>query len=434
MEPDRPVGDVAPRQRSLGAKLVEAAGILAATARLLPARAFRAEGEVLPEPKRVLVLNYGAVGDTIFFLPALEALRAAWPKAHLTYVADHYVGTDMLAPSGLADEYWRYSSSDLWSGAGSARRELSARIGAGAFDVAVIGLGTPLRGLGPGLFRVPMRAGHCRRVSARREGWSALRYCWWQLRRLVTRQELERRLVLNRKVWVSLDEHAVQRNLRLVEAIGIRTPAPSASKPRLVVPEEARAFARLEVPEAPGKRTVGLHLGPPGTNYAKLWPLERWAEALRRISERVPCRVVVIGGPEERARAERFASAAGLDCIVLAGHCGMLETFAAIERCEVFFSSDTGLSKAAMALGVPTVAVWGPVERSGYGVVWEPEKHEEVFHSVPCAPCVRMGSAEEGPGVLNFTNCGHHDCLNRLEAGAVVEAALRRLGTGADRP
>ncbi len=421
------VGDVAVPGRGLGAKLAEAYAVAMSTLRLLAARVFRAEGDVPAEPKRVLVLAYGAVGDTIFFLPALEALRAAWPKAKLVYVADYYVGTDMLAPTGLADEYWRYSSADLWSGAGTARRELSARIAAEGFDVAVIGLGTPLRGLGPGLFRVPVRVGHCRRVVARREGWSAVRYRLWQLRRLVARQELERRLVLNRKVWASLEEHAVQRNLRLIEALGLKTPAPAESKPRLVVPEEARSVAQRELPDAPGKRTLGLHLGPPGTNYAKLWPLERWVEALQRVAAHAPCRVVVVGGPEERERAQRFAAAYAGECVVLAGKCGMLETFAAITCCELFLSSDTGLSKAAMALGVPTVSVWGPVERVGYGIVWEPSKHAEVYHAVPCAPCVRMGTAEEGPGVLNFTNCGHHDCLNRLEASAVVETVIGRL-------
>ena len=425
------VGDVAVPTRDLGAKLAEAVDVYVRTIRLLFARPFRAEGLVPPEPKRVLVLNYGAVGDTIFFLPALEALRKAWPKARLVYVADHYVGTDMLAPTGLADEYWRYSSADLWSGAGSARRELADRIAAEPFDVAVIGPGTPLRGLGPALYRVPVRVGHCRRVSARREGWSALGYGFWRLRRLVSRQELERRLVLNRKVWASNEEHAVARNLRLISALGLPVPAPAESRPRLVVGEEARAFARRELPDAPGRRTLGLHLGPPGTNYAKLWPLERWVEALKRVGEKAPCRVAVLGGPEERERAERFAAAFGGNCLVLAGKCGLLETFAAIERCELFLSSDTGLSKAAMALGVPTVSVWGPVERVGYGVVWEPAKHEEVYHEVPCAPCVRFGTAEEGPGVLNFTNCGHHDCLNRLEAPAVAAAALRRLGVEA---
>lgn len=431
MEAFVPVGDVEPPRRGPVAKLALAADVAIRTLRLLFALPYQAEGPVPAAPKRVLVLAYGAVGDTIFFLPVLEALRKAWPKAQRVYVADYYVGTDMLAPFLLADEYWRYSSADLWSGAGSARRELCRRIAEGAFDVAVVGLGTPLRGLGPGLLRIPVRVGHIRELRPAREGWSPLRLAWWRLRRGVARQELERRLVLNRKVPAVLEEHAVRRNLRLVEALGLKVPSPGESRPRLAIPEEARAVARRELPDAPQKRTLGLHLGPPGTNYAKLWPLERWAQALRLVAARVPCRIAVLGGPEERERAARFAGVYGGDCVQLAGRLGMLETFAAIERCDLFCSSDTGLSKAAMALGVPTVSVWGPVERAGYGVVWEPDKHAEVYYGVPCAPCVRLGTAEEGPGVINFTNCGHHDCLNRLEAPAAAEAILRRLGAEA---
>ena len=80
-----------------------------------------------------------------------------------------------------------------------------------------------------------------------------------------------------------------------------------------------------------------------------------------------------------------------------------------------------------MGLGVPTVTGWGPVDRREQGAVWDRERHLEVFHEVPCAPCVQMSLPAEGSGVLNFTHCGHHDCLNRLEAEPVVEAALKQL-------
>ncbi|MBI5200051.1 MAG: glycosyltransferase family 9 protein [Elusimicrobia bacterium] len=409
-------------------KLAEAASVAVHTFRLLAARATRAEGPVPADPRRILVVAYGAVGDTIFFLPVLEALRKAWPKAKLVYVADYYVGTDMLATSGLADEYWRFSSSDLWNGTGGARRELAAKIREGAFDVVVLGPGTPLRGIAPALLGIPVRAGHLRLVSSPNREWTGPGHLLWKLRRAITRQELERRLTINYPVWLSPGEHAVERNLGLVHALGVAAPPAAESRPMLAVSDVAREAARRAVPDAPGKRTLGLHLGPPGTNYAKLWPIERWARALKLVAERLPIRVVVVGGPEERERAKRFAEAFGGECVLLAGTCGMLETFAAIARCELFLSSDTGLSKAAMAQGVPTVSVWGPVERTGYGVVWEPAKHTEVVHPVPCAPCVVMGTAEEGPGVLNFTNCGHHDCLSRLEAPLVADAVLKRLG------
>ena len=396
---------------------------------LLAAWPFRAEGEVPAEPRRILVVAYSAIGDLIFFMPALEALRTRWPKARITYVADPYPGTEEVLPAaGLADEYWKYHYRDLlWDR--TKRGELCRRIREGGFDVAVVGQGTPLRGLGPALLTIPVRVGQCRPIQGPAGIWSALRYRLWQLHRGFARQEFERRLAFNRQIWVGVDdEHTVGRNLRLAQALGISTPAPEAARPRLVIPEGPRAFAAREVPDAPGKRTLGLHIGAPASAYAKIWPPEKWAEAFRAIAARAPCRVVLLGGPDERETAGAFAAAYGGEVIDLVGRSKLLESFACIRRCELLLSNDTGLSKAAMALGVPTVAVWGPSDRPGYGIVWDRPLHAEVYRLMPCSPCVRMGLPQEGAGVLNFDNCGHRDCLNKLEPSSVVDAALRRLG------
>ena len=377
-------------------------------------------------PARILVIGYSKIGDLIFLLPALEAVRAAWPKARITFVANRYPSHLELLPAlGLIDDLWLYELVELerWG----TRREITARIRAGRFDLAIVGQASKPRAFGAGLLSVPVRVGHCVPVEPAAPGWSGPRLWLWRLRRAFGRQELERRLVLNRKVWLAADgTHAVERNLALARALGIETKPAAQAKPRLAVGEESRAKARTALGDAPGRLTVGLHLGSAATTgYSKLWPAERWAEALETVRGGTPLRVALFGGPGEEESVAAFRGRFCGEVLDFVAKQGLLETFALIERCGLFLSSDTGLSKAAMALGVPTVAVWGPVERSGYGKIWDPERHLEVYREMPCSPCVRFGLPLEGPGVINYTNCGHHDCLARLEPGAVADAVRR---------
>lgn len=407
---------------------------LDAPAECLRAAALKARFAAFPPraregaPKRVLVLGYAAIGDLIFMMPALRLLRESCPGARITFVADSYAGTrDILPASGLVDELWLYEHSELATG--RVRREIGRRVAGAGFDAVVVSQATPLRPFAAAILPIPVRIGHWRPVSAPHEGWSAPRYALWRLRRAVISGELERRLAFNRPVLVREDaEHSVSRNLRLLEPLGVRPPAAASLRPVLPVPAEAEAFAARELPDAPGLKTVGLHVGKLSSAYAKIWPAERWGETCRALAARYRLRLVLVGGPDEAGLAAPFAQAFGGPLVDLAGKCGILETFAAIRRCDLFLGSDTGMTKAAMALGVPTLTVWGPVERSGYGIVWEPEKHEEVFRPMPCAPCVRMGLRAEGSGVINFSNCGHRACLTELHPDAVAAAAIRRYG------
>lgn len=375
------------------------------------------------EPRRILVLGYAAIGDMIFFLPVLRELRRAWPKARITFVANSSPITKELIPAtGLVDEIWEV---DVEDAAPELRREVSRRIREAGFDWAVLSPPTPARFFAPALLSIPVRAGHCRPVEAPHEGWSGVRYALWRLRRALISEEFERRLALNRKVWATDPrEHTVSRNLRLLASLGLE--APKDVPPELPSNEGAARFAEERVSSLPGLKTVGLHIGSPKSQYGKVWPAEKWGEVLRRLVAEFPIRTVLLGGGDETDNAVRFAGAFGGEFVDLTGRSSLIETFAVMRRCDLFLSNDTGLAKAAMALRVPTLTVWGPSDRPGYGIRWDSELHTEVFRSMPCAPCVCMGLRQEGSGVINFSNCGHRDCLAKLEPMTVYSAVRSR--------
>jgi ADP-heptose:LPS heptosyltransferase len=88
-----------------------------------------------------------------------------------------------------------------------------------------------------------------------------------------------------------------------------------------------------------------------------------------------------------------------------------------IEGCRLFIGNDSGITHLAAALGVPTVAIFGPTDPKR----WAPRgKHVAVVRGdLSCAPCSRE----------KFLQCQEVECLNTVEVGDVL-AALSSLGIG----
>lgn len=363
-------------------------------------------------PRRVLVLGYGAVGDTIFFLPFLEALKRELEPERLVFLANASPVTRELIPAtGLADEVVLHECD------GGDRAGINRWIKGQGFDLAVLSLPAPADYFQAGLASIPARAGHCRVLPGRAGAWRKFRHA------LIV-GEYARRALLNRAAWIREgSEPASARNLRLLTALGL-PPRPASERPRLPLGPAHRAFAARELgPKT--RRRVGVHLGPPVNQYHKIWDGGRFGELLAKLSALEPLDMFCVGGPgEEEALAAARRGVADLRS--WAGKASLLESFALIETCDLFLSCDTGLAKAAAALGVPTVTIWGPSDIVEVGHQWELEKHLDVRTGISCSPCARLGMAVEG--ALNYRTCGHHACLAELSADFAFSAVKAKLG------
>ena len=357
----------------------------------------RRAAKPLPSPERIIVIGYGAIGDTIFFLPVLEGLRRAFPRARVTWAANPAPALGELIPAtGLVDEIWPIDLDE------ASHAAANARIAAGRFDWAVLSQSSPVDYFQSGLATVPVRAGHTTELS----GGLARR-----LKRALVTGELSRRVLLNRSARISSgSEHAVSRNLGLLSALGV--PAPEG-RPRLPLSDAQRAFAARAVAECdPSRRRLAVHLGVVPGQYHKFWDPEKFGRLLDLAVRRFGVELIAVGAAGEAPSldAARRACPSLRSCV---GQADLLETFSVIAACDGFIGNDTGLAKAAMALGVPTAQIWGPTDPRELGAFWEPEKHVDVCTGIECHPCVRLGMPK---GSYNYLTCGHHDCLGRLEA------------------
>jgi ADP-heptose:LPS heptosyltransferase len=255
---------------------------------------------------RPVLLAYRALGlgDFLTGLPALRALRAAFPAHELVLaapaalaplvrladVADRHVATDELAPAP-----------------------------AGA-DVAV-----NLHGRGPQSHRL---------LLAARPG------------RLIAFASGEH----PGPPWRP-DEHEVSRWCRLLEESGV-----AADPGRL----------ELAKPATPLREAVTV-VHPGAASGARRWPAERWAAVARALHARGE-RIVVTGSAGERDLAAGVAAAAGLPPHAnLAGRTDLLGLAALVAGARRVLCGDTGVAHLATAFGTPSVVLFGPTPPAEWG-------------------------------------------------------------------
>ena len=95
-------------------------------------------------------------------------------------------------------------------------------------------------------------------------------------------------------------------------------------------------------------------------------------------------------------------------CTVARG-LSLAELAAIIARSELSLGNDSGVTHMAAALGIPTVALFGPSDVQ----TWRPQgKRVRILtHEIECAPC----------SVAAMKSCGHRSCLRALKPAEVIE-------------
>ena len=267
-----------------------------------------------------VLLAYRALGlgDLLCGIPALRALRDAFPQHRLVLAAPTALAP-LAALSGAVDEV--RDTAPL------------AVPGAGRADVAV-----NLHGRGPESHRAVLAA----------EPRQLLAFACDEVPHDGPR-------------W-RRGEHEVNRWCRLLTESGI--------------PADA---SRLDLPAPPWPAPAGTEgatlIHPGAASAARCWPAARWA-AVARAEREAGRRVVVTGSAAERPLAETVARRAGLPAAaVLAGRTDLRALAAAVASAARLFSGDTGIAHLATALGTPSVVLFGPTPPAEWGPPPERRRH-----------------------------------------------------------
>ena len=322
--------------------------------------------ELVTDVHKLAVLRANAIGDYLVSLPALCALRAAYPAAELVLLgADWHAGflagrpgpVDRCLPvpptAGIRD--------DRPPSPPAALERFFARMRAERFDLAV-----------------QLQGGGCHSNPF--------------VRRLEARVTAGSRApdapALDRTVPYTPHQHEVHRFLEVVGLVGA---APVTLEPRLAVTAADRAEAAAAL-AADGRPLVVLH---PGANDPRRrWPVERLAVVGGELA-RKGARLAVVGTRAERPLVDRLLAGLDGDPADLAGRLGLGGLAGLLERAVLLVGNDSGPRHLAAAVGTATVAVHWGVHLGSYGPLFRARHRAPTSWRLHCPVCGADGLVED---------------------------------------
>lgn len=356
----------------------------------------------MKQPHRILVVVTLRIGDVLLATPLIRSLRQAWPEAGIDALVFEHTGGVLLNNPDVRQVITVARRPGLWKHLGLVAKLLRR------YDLAV----TTLMGDRPVLYTWiagRMRLGML--DGSRQQRWKQSLLSDWA-------------------AFDNLDTHTVLMNLRLADLLGIERSY------EVVAPwspsDEGRVAGELPF-DIRSEAFAVLHVHPK-FSY-KMWRQEEWLKLAQWLSEN-NIRPVLTGGdfPDEMACVNRVYGLMPPGALNLAGRLSLAECAFLISHARYYVGPDTSLTHMAAALGVPTVALFGPSNPVKWGP-W-PKNHAEDSNPYRMKGSQRAGNVVllqgEGDCVPCMQEgCERHlssmsDCLQNLPAARVI-AALQEL-------
>jgi lipopolysaccharide heptosyltransferase II len=293
------------------------------------------------KPFRILIRGSNWLGDSIISMPAVRAIKAGRPDAHIAVAAPEKIAPVWkLVPE--VDEVISLTSRSLFSAVRLIRHQVFS-------DVAILFPNSLRVALEVWLAGVPRRIGY--RGHHRR----------WLLNQIIPERSR-----------LGPVEHQVLHYLQIAREVG------GLSKPPIV---------RMFLPRAKSNGATAKIGLCPGAEYgpAKRWLPERFAEAAVAISAQRPVQWILFGTSGDAEIGATIEALVGANCINRIGKTTMNELIAELSECALLLTNDTGTMHLATILGVPVVAVFGSTEPYLTGPLGN--ARHVIRHQVECSPC-----------------------------------------------
>ena len=288
--------------------------------------------------RRICIFRPAALGDLLVAIPAMYAIRRAYPFARITLVTwpeelGKAEGYKLLESAEWIDEVLVYRRLGLEGLRGKLRmiRDLRSR----GFDI---------------WFEIPSAHWSLRKllvtmVAARIAG---VKWAYgWRLSRIDVFAQAQ-------SEWLKRPTQ-VERLLRIVADAGI--PCDFPPQWPLPVNESHRRSAVATIHTAGLASESLVALAPSAGHPANLWPRDRFVSVGRAlVAEGLS--VAVIGGAGDAGVCESVASEIGAGAASLAGKLSLLETCALLEECRLLVALDSGPQHLAAAMGTPCISLF----------------------------------------------------------------------------
>lgn len=301
--------------------------------------------------KKIIAFKFGGIGDYVNLLPFFEDLRNLYKEAEITAVTSPQ-GKELLKNAGHVDKcvvsetFYLQGAESVFSICAlmdilKIKKELEP-----PYDIYV------------DLVSKYSRAGTMKPLAIKLL--SRPRYS-------IGLSYKDRGFFLDTKVQEYREEpkHNIEKYNDILRELGA---FPEFHLPRISPSDKTREKAKSFFAEFEGKIKIGLH---PGANpkyfYHRAWPVERFSELAELIDKESNCVYFASGAAPEKKLIEKLQSISSVEINLLPATNSVIDFCAYLENLDYYISNDTGPMHLAIAMGVPTVGIFGRADFNSYG-------------------------------------------------------------------
>lgn len=346
-------------------------------------------------PKRICIHRVGQIGDIVCAIPAMLAIRHAYPEAELTLLTSPGAkgnpgAKELLSNAKWINHLWVYHSDDI----NSPKKILSFinELGEKKFDA---------------WFQLPQDLTTFS-LELRNMFFAKLAGVKWATGYYVnTLPIFFRAQLLHLKSIREAD-----RQLHRLKQLDIKTDHLDFSHivdtPEKSVVSEIFTAHQLN-------QTKLLAMVPGGKRLANRWPIENFVEIARRWVKQQG-QIIILGGAADDVLAKHIEAIDKRFIIDLCGKTNLLQTAELLKSCRLLLTNDTGPMHIAAVSGVPCIV---PFSARDLPVKWYPwgDQHVVIRKDAPCSPCF-----VEACPIDNF-------CLRQVTVDEVWQAILAKTQT-----
>jgi len=307
-----------------------------------------------PDPKRILLILHGSIGDVTRALPLATVLRNGFPRSYIAWSVEP-ASQPLLEHNPAIDQIILFDRGRGWRAFAPFLRQIREK----RFDL-VLDLQRILKsGLISCATGAPLRIGF-NRADAKELNW-----------------------IFNNLHIDAFDEaiSKIEHYFKFTDYLGLAREAPQWDF-RLTANERAAVQNHI----ASIKRSFAVLFV--GTRWqSKRWFATQIARCADLLHDRYSLDVVFLGGESDRELADESMKESKTAVTNLVARTSLREAIGIIERAKLAIGPDTGLMHIAAAVRTPVISLWGATrpQRTGpYGY-----SDLVIQGRAPCVPCNR---------------------------------------------
>ena len=319
--------------------------------------------------KKIVVMHRASIGDMLLATPVYREIKNTYPQAQLILITS-YAGKELMRGNPYIDSMLAYEKGDSW---------LKLIKSIWRADAAIILDHHYRNALFAFLAMIPKRIGRGK--------------------------DFINVHVEPRKVALPIYEPL--NHLRLAEYIGVY--GKDTSLEPLCPLEQEKEHIENILRENALKSGKLVLMAPYSLASLKDWEPDKYREIAERLKER-GCQVAVIGGKENRQRAEQdFPNIANL-----VGMTNLRETYWLMSEASLLLCGCTSVLHICATTSTPSIAIYGPSSPAN----WAPRRNcTVVSHEFPCSPCY----------CIKFPPCNDNQCIKSISVDEVWVQIARQI-------